>query len=163
MVQTIFLFYIPNNLIIKLLGRRSLLSKLGLDIGENRCVIKFSNMVVSGSSYRWDTGTFETPVWWCTKDSDGYFNLPEQIYLILLHQTVNGYISSSSYITIYNSYTGQDIYPLGSPYNYNSNPTTNMTRGSSLVYIEQISKFKPTFSSASAGSTYPYWATVIPL
>lgn len=137
------------------------MSKLGLDIGENHCVIRFKAMYPPTN----DTGTFVKPVWWCTKDSDGYFNIPEQVYVIFAYQKISGYFLSNSNINIYNSYlsSGSTIYPLGTN-NYIATTVTNSAmRGSSMLWIDQISKFKPNFYAGSAGTTYDFWIIVIPL
>ena len=139
------------------------MSKLGLDIGENRCVIKFTNQNTDPShpSNVWDTGTFEKPVWWCTKDSDDFFNMPEQLYLVFVYQKLNdssNYIQNNSSIQIYNS-----CYSQRGRYMYSCSFYDTTSTAVRIYWIELFFKMKIHMSIGSYGATQDYWATIIPL
>ena len=136
------------------------MSKLGLDIGENRCVIKFNTNYPSSATF--DTGTITTPVWWCTKDSSNWFNVPEQFYLVYAWQNTNyPYIDPKSVLSVYNSsqFTGGgSVYTI----TYNSNTTTSATMRQA-IWICDMRKFKPSLTIQSGGINSAYYVAVIPL
>ena len=141
------------------------MSKLGLPTGENHCVIKFACSIDSQThQIHTDTGTFEKPVWWCTKDNDDFFNMPEQLYTVIAWQKIGGYISIySSRLIVYNSlYSSGGKLPITN-LPYGSMGGTDTTYSSRVIWIEYISKMKIDLVRQSAGALTDYWVDITPL
>ena len=134
------------------------MSKLDLSTGENRCVIQFKAGAYPSTTY--DSGTFETPVWWCTKDSSNYFNVPEQFYLVYAWQNTSSvYIDPNSSLSLYNSQFsgGVTFYTLTHASSSSHYPNQ------CAVWITMIKKFKVNLILQSGGVTIDYYVAVIPL